>query len=136
MDPLRRTSRVPCSCRPDSRRRVAAATLIFLALPALARAQRKAMITGTCTLNGHVLSDQGAAVGNAMVRLQTAEGVNVEQSSATTAGQFFFSGIPKGEYFLIVNAEGFETYRQPVNMADGPLGAQTEARRTRSSTWA
>ncbi|HEV2425196.1 MAG TPA: tetratricopeptide repeat protein [Terriglobia bacterium] len=78
------------------------------------------MITGTCTLNGHVLSDQGAAVGNAMVRLQTAEGVNVEQSSATTAGQFFFSGIPKGEYFLIVNAEGFETYRQPVNMADGP----------------
>lgn len=121
MTPLRRTSRVPCSFRPHARRlRITAVGLILLVLPVFSRAQRNAVITGTCSLNGQVRTDRGIVVGNAMVRLQTAEGTNVEQSSATTAGQFFFSNIPKGEYFLVVTADGFETYREQVNMRDGP----------------
>lgn len=89
-------------------------------IPTCAWAQRAFGITGTCSLTGQVRTDRGVAVGSAMVRLQTAEGTNVEQSSATTAGQFFFSDIPKGDYILVVTAEGFETYRESVNMREGP----------------
>jgi tetratricopeptide (TPR) repeat protein len=55
-----------------------------------------------------------------MVRVETPEGEMVDQRPATTAGQFFFSAIPKGVYTLIVTAEGFETYRESVNMREGP----------------
>ena len=140
MDPLRPASHVPRFCAaveksrstqalnrflPTSSRQpyhwgVAAAALVILVLTSCARAQRAFGITGTCSLNGQVRTDRGVAVENAMVRLQTAEGTNVEQSSVTTAGQFFFSDIPKGDYVLIVTAEGFETYREQVNMRDGP----------------
>jgi len=55
-----------------------------------------------------------------MVRLETPEGEMVDQRPATTAGQFFFSDIPKGDYILVVTADGFETYRETVNMREGP----------------
>lgn len=99
---------------------IAAAGLVLLIIPACSRGQRNPHITGTCSVYGEVRTDRGVVVKNAMVRLQTGEGQNVDQRPATTAGQFFFSDIPKGEYVLIVTAEGFQTYTQPVNMRDGP----------------
>lgn len=118
---LRLTSRVLCPFCPDARRScVAALPLLVFMIPAGACAQRSSGITGTCSLNGQVRTDEGVVVKNAMVRLETGEGESVDQKPVTTAGQFFFSDIPKGEYVLIVTAEGFETYREPVNMRDGP----------------
>lgn len=121
MDPLRRTSRVLPRFHPALRAwELTAATLVIFTMTACAAAQRSAGITGTCSLNGQVRTDRGVVVKNAMVRLQTEEGESVDQRPVSTAGQFFFSNIPKGDYFLIVTAEGFETYREAVNMREGP----------------
>jgi tetratricopeptide (TPR) repeat protein len=96
------------------------AALVLVLVPGCAWGQRNPSITGTCSLIGQVRTDQGVAVRNAMVRLETPEGEMVDQRPATTAGQFFFSDIPKGDYALIVTADGFETYRESVNMREGP----------------
>jgi len=110
----------PTFFRPDYGCGVAAAALVILVLSPCVRAQRPLGITGTCSLNGQVRTNEGVVVSNATVRLETGEGENVDQRPVTTAGQFFFSDIPKGEYVLIVTAEGFETYREAVNMREGP----------------
>lgn len=96
------------------------AALIAVLVPRCVWGQRNTFITGTCSLNGQVRTDQGVAIREAMVRLETPEGEMVDQKPATTAGQFFFSNIPKGDYTLIVTADGFETYSEPVNMREGP----------------
>ncbi len=103
------------------RRWIPAATVVMVFAPVFVWGQRNvAGITGSCTINGQVRTDAGVAVRNATVRLETQEGEMVDQRPVTTAGQFFFSDIPKGDYALIVSAEGFETYREEVNMRDGP----------------
>jgi len=96
------------------------AALVVALVPGCVWGQRNSFISGTCSLNGQVRTDQGVAVRNAMVRLETPEGEMVDQRPATTAGQFFFSAIPKGFYTLMVSADGFETYRESVNMREGP----------------
>ncbi len=73
----------------------------------------------TADLSGQVSTDRGVAVSDAVVVLQTPEGQTVEQKSVTTAGQFFFTNVPKGRYTLVVKAEGFETYSEPLDMAEG-----------------
>jgi tetratricopeptide (TPR) repeat protein len=111
----RLTSRMPSWVRPGGTAwAIAILTLIALLAPAHASAQRVA------SLNGQVRTDQGVAIKNAMVRLETLEGETVEEKPATTAGQFFFTNIAKGRYMLIVTAEGFETYREQLNLAEGP----------------
>lgn len=95
-------------------RRLAAFALFAFLMPAPGWAQVRA------TLNGEVRTDRGIVVRDAMVRLETDAGELVEQRPVTTAGQFFFLNVPKGHYILIVNAEGFETYREPLDLAEGP----------------
>jgi len=86
----------------------------FLALPAGAGAQGR-----DTNLNGQVRTDGGVAVKSATVKLETEEGELVQQQPTTTAGQFFFSNVPKAIYVLTVTAQGFETYQQTVNMEVG-----------------
>jgi tetratricopeptide (TPR) repeat protein len=82
-------------------------------LPSTMWAQR------TVSINGQVRTDEGIAVRSAMVRLETQEGELVEEKPVTTAGQFFFTNIPKSQYMLTVTADGFDTYREPLNLAEG-----------------
>lgn len=89
--------------------------LTWLTLTAAAAAQAGRVVD----LNGQVRTDQGVTVGNAMVRLETEEGELVDQKPVTTAGQFFFTNVPKALYVLTVTADGFETYRETLNMAEG-----------------
>jgi tetratricopeptide (TPR) repeat protein len=85
-----------------------------LALPSGAGAQGR-----DTNLNGQVRTDEGIAVKNATVKLETQEGELVQQQPTTTAGQFFFNNIPKAIYVLTVTAQGFETYQQTMDMAEG-----------------
>lgn len=101
-------------------RKLVETTLVALLMSTGASGQRPTAITGSCTMNGQVQTDRGMVVKNALVRLETLEGERVEEKPATTAGQFFFSSIPKGDYVLVVTADGFETYREAVNMREGP----------------
>ncbi len=121
MDRPRASWHIPAFGHSDSGAWCAATLLVFL-VPACIWGQglRRSGITGTCSLNGQVRTDEGVAVRNATIRLETPEGEMVEEKPATTAGQFFFSDIPKGDYTLVVTAEGFETDRESVNMVDGP----------------
>jgi tetratricopeptide (TPR) repeat protein len=72
----------------------------------------------TASLNGQVRTDQGIVVRNAMVKVETPEGETVAQTPVTTGGQFFFTSITKGDYILTVTADGFETYREELDMRE------------------
>ena len=85
-----------------------------LTVPAGAGAQGR-----ETSLNGRVRTDEGVAVKDATVKLETQEGELVQQQPTTTAGQFFFNDVPKAMYVLTVTAPGFETYQQTVNMEVG-----------------
>ena len=99
--------------RPTALSLAGFAVAACLTLPTPASGQR------TTSLNGEVRTDTGASVKGAMVRLETQEGELVDEKPVTTAGQFFFTNIPKSYYVLIVTADGFETYRESVNLAEG-----------------
>lgn len=106
----------PVACSgPAARSLMTLTMLAWLTLPVVAAAQAGRVVD----LNGQVRTDQGVTVRSATVRLETEEGELVEQKPVTTAGQFFFNNIPKARYLLTVTADGFETYREPLNMAEG-----------------
>ena len=90
----------------------AALALALLACsPAVA--QQKANV------EGRVLTDQGVAVKSATVRLETDDGELVADQPVSTAGEFYFRFIPKKNYQLIVTAEGFQTYKERLNLGEG-----------------
>jgi hypothetical protein len=61
---------------------------------------------GTARINGRVLSDAGAAVRGAEVRLS---GDVVRQSETDDMGRFEFSDLPAGRFFLNATKPGFAT---------------------------
>jgi tetratricopeptide (TPR) repeat protein len=67
---------------------------------------------------GRVRTDQGAVVKSAMVRLETAEGQRVADQPVNTDGEFYFSFVPKRQYALVVTADGFETYRETIDITE------------------
>ncbi|HEV2426520.1 MAG TPA: tetratricopeptide repeat protein [Terriglobia bacterium] len=116
MDQLRPELHVPAPARSGAIRSVLALNaLVWLALPLVAAAQAGRVVD----LNGEVRTDQGVAVKSATVRLETAEGELVDQRPVTTAGQFFFTNVPKARYVITVTADGFETYSENLNLAEG-----------------
>jgi tetratricopeptide (TPR) repeat protein len=110
---------------------LATLTLIVFLVPAQASAQRRidtykgqngppqTSAQRVANLNGQIATDKGVAVKNAMVKLETSEGEQVDERPASAAGQFFFTNVLKGEYVLVVSAEGFDTYREAVNLWEG-----------------
>lgn len=92
-------------------RGVGVALAVFVCLPALA--QQKANI------EGRVLTDQGVAVKSATVRLETDDGELVADQPVSTAGEFYFRFIPKRDYQLIVTSEGFQQYRERLDLGEG-----------------
>jgi len=91
-----------------------ARSLIFaLVAGSPAAAQQKANV------EGRVLTDRGVAVKSATVRLETDDGELVADSPVTTAGEFSFHFIPKKNYQLVVTAEGFQKYKERLNLGEG-----------------
>jgi Tfp pilus assembly protein PilF len=113
--PIRRT-RVGLFAAAQSRRsllRLSAAFAFLLALSLPASAQQKANIAG------RVVTDQGMAVKSATVRLETEDGELVASLPVSTAGEFYFNFIPKRNYQLIVRADGFQEYKERLDMGEG-----------------
>ena len=72
------------------------------------------------SLNGRVRTDQGITVKSATVRLETLDGQTVANQPVSTAGEFYIPAVAKRVYNLEVIAEGFETYRQEMDLEEGP----------------
>jgi tetratricopeptide (TPR) repeat protein len=91
-----------------------------LLLPCGLPAQEGRLTAGQVDLNGRVRTDQGGTVKSARVRLETLDSEAVADQPVTTAGEFYFPAVAKRIYYLIVTAEGFETYREQLDLGAGP----------------
>jgi tetratricopeptide (TPR) repeat protein len=93
----------------------AAFTLLMLLALTPASAQQDA------ELHGRVRTDQGVALNSGgMVRLETEEHEVVAEQPVNTGGDFYFLHLPKRMYLLTLTAEGFVTYQQEIDLAEGP----------------
>jgi len=95
-----------------------AESLLLLAVWPLP-AQEMPSMAREANVVGRVQTDQGAIVKSALVRIETTEGERVAEQPVNTAGEFYFSFVPKRSYVLIVNAEGFEPYRENLDLGEG-----------------
>ena len=93
--------------------RLGAGIIITALACASSPAQQKANI------EGRVVTDQGVAVKSATVRLETDDGELVADQPVSTAGEFYFRFIPKKNYQLIVRAEGFQEYKDRLDLGEG-----------------
>jgi tetratricopeptide (TPR) repeat protein len=91
----------------------------LLMLLAVCPARGQEMPSGGREANvvGRVRTDQGTVVKSATVRLETEEGQRVAEQPVNSAGEFYFSYVPKRPYVLVVTAEGFEPYRQTLDVS-------------------
>jgi tetratricopeptide (TPR) repeat protein len=83
------------------------------------RGQEMPSLGREANIVGRVRTDQGAVVKSAVVRLETPDGERVAEQPVSTAGEFYFSFIPKRQYILVVTADGFEPYREPIDLGEG-----------------
>jgi tetratricopeptide (TPR) repeat protein len=87
------------------------ALALFICVPGLAQQ--------TANIEGRVLTDHGVTVKTATVRLETDDGELVADQPVSTAGDFYFRFIPKKSYQLVVTADGFQQYKEHVNLGEG-----------------
>src|SRR5271157_4821005 len=65
-------------------------------------------------LSGSVFDTSGAVIGGASVQVQSANG-SVQKSAQTDKnGIFMISGLPAGNYQIVVSSADFETKRMPI----------------------
>lgn len=64
--------------------------------------------TGTGTLAGQVTDSSGAVVPNADVRVYSAQGIPIGQTTTNDAGEFAFDSVAAGRYRLEVSSTGFD----------------------------
>ncbi|HYK92216.1 MAG TPA: carboxypeptidase regulatory-like domain-containing protein [Acidobacteriota bacterium] len=86
----------------------ATAFLMVLTLGALSLSAQE--ITGT--ISGTVVDSSGAVIPDANVTVTNKGTQAVRSTTTTSAGVFFFTGLPIGDYSLIVSKEGFKRYTQ------------------------
>lgn len=90
------------------------AASLAAALPLLAQFHREV------TVHGSVRTDQGTVIRSASVRLETESGELAATATTSTNGEFSFTAPAADNYSLIANAEGFEPYRESVDLGEGP----------------
>jgi hypothetical protein len=86
---------------------------LILVLPAISRAQTST----TGDIAGTVMDPSGAAIPNASVTLTSMATGAVRQANTSSTGFYRFSLLPPGRYDLKVEAQGFQTYTQPVQVS-------------------
>jgi hypothetical protein len=91
-----------------------ALTFLLSALPSLAPAQ-----SFSGTLRGSVVDSSGAVVRGATVRIQNPVSGYNRSTQSDTQGNFDFSNIPFNNYHLTINAAGFQTTEQDVDVRSG-----------------
>jgi hypothetical protein len=93
--------------------------LLFLMLlvPSLLFAQRLAQLSGT------VVDTSGGAIAGATLQVRNADGTAQLTTQSGANGSFTISGLPAGNYRLVVFNPGFETKEIPVSMETSEVTA-------------
>lgn len=97
-----------------------ASIAVVVCLSVLASYAAQTARTSTGVVFGKVTNAAGARLGGATVKL-TADRFPTRTTTADTAGEFRFAGVPFGTYVLEVSLSGFVTVKRPVLVsADAP----------------
>jgi TonB dependent receptor/Carboxypeptidase regulatory-like domain/TonB-dependent Receptor Plug Domain len=72
-------------------------------------------------LSGTVVDTSGAVIAGATVRVRSADGTVQRTTQSDRNGSFIISGLPAGNYRLVVSSPGFEIKEMPVTI--GTTGA-------------
>ena len=73
-------------------------------------AGQTASTEGSATVSGVALDATGAAIPGAQVILTHKDGTQVRTMVAGAGGEFAFTKLPVGSYFVLINAKGFATF--------------------------
>ena len=84
---------------------------LLLLVPSLLFAQ------GITQLSGTVVDASGAVIVGSIVQVRGPNGAVQTTTQTDANGSFIISGLPAGNYRLVVSNEGFETKEIPVNIA-------------------
>jgi tetratricopeptide (TPR) repeat protein len=112
------------------RRNGAGVVLAVLGL-ALASAPSARAQNATLSSQGEVIGtlqmDSAANhVASATVTIETAEGQVIDRQPVSTDGRFHFGSLGKGTYLLIATADGYEPYRQTLELIDATPRASVD----------
>jgi Carboxypeptidase regulatory-like domain/TonB-dependent Receptor Plug Domain/TonB dependent receptor len=99
-------------------RTVCIALLPLLLAPHLLAAQGK-----TSQLSGTVVDTSGAVIGGATVQIRSPIGTLQAATQSDRNGSFIISGLPAGNYRLVVSNPGFETKEVPVTIGSAVTSA-------------
>ncbi|MBA2731877.1 MAG: TonB-dependent receptor [Acidobacteria bacterium] len=88
--------------------------ILLLAVSAIATAQ-----SNLSSISGHVLDQNGAAVGNAVVRLRQKNTAFDRTAHTDASGSFRFDGLVQSKYDVSVRSEGFSIVAQEVTLTPG-----------------
>jgi tetratricopeptide (TPR) repeat protein len=105
-------------------RRATVALLIVLAIALPGWAQSRNGSRATYEINGSVRDDRNhQTLENIQVDLKVSGGVTINSVYTRGNGEFEFTGIPNGEYFIEINLKDYEPYREQVSIFNaGRLG--------------
>jgi len=102
-----------------SRPRFGVFTLVFFLYVVL-----PASLWGQSRLTGRVIDPSGAAIANAVVRVQGAQGKLVQSGTTGPDGRFTFAGLTAGVYTVEVESEGFAAAREEVRVSGGATAVE------------
>jgi outer membrane receptor protein involved in Fe transport len=99
-------------------------TLLFLLAGPPARGATDGAMPGELTdaqdkplqLSGTVVDTTGAVIAGATVQVRSANGAVQITTKSDTNGSFIISGLPAGNYQLVVSNPGFETKEMPITV--------------------
>ena len=96
------------------------ALFLLLLVPGLLFAQ------GVTRLSGTVVDTSGAVIAGAAVQVRSAKGAAKITTQSDSNGSFIISGLPAGNYRLVISSPGFESKEIPVTI--GPSEAPAPLR--------
>jgi hypothetical protein len=79
--------------------------------------------TDSSKLSGTVVDTSGARIGRAAVQVRSADGTLQRTTQSDKDGSFVISGLPAGDYRLVVSVAGFETKEVPITIGANESGA-------------
>ncbi len=102
-----------------------ARVLVFLlgagVWPAAGQAPEPATDFRRPSIAGEVRSADGQSPQTVVVKLETRTGMKVNQAWTASSGRFEFYGVPLGQYYLVVQADGFKPIREPLDLSFGNI---------------
>jgi len=79
-------------------------------------------------IEGSVSGERGQPPPNARVRLESVEGEEIFETGVDEEGRYSFSAVGRGVYSLVGTADGYETFRQTVDLTRSPVNTIVDIR--------